>query len=67
MNPATRQLVSLQDAAQFLGVTPLTVRRMIARGDLAAFRVGSSSKSPIRVDMAQIESELLRPIPSAKG
>ena len=60
----TRRLVSLQDAAEYLGVDVLTVRRRIASGDLNAFRVGSGPKAPIRVDLAQIDDELLRPIPT---
>lgn len=59
-----RRLVSLQDAAEYLGVDVLTVRRRIAAGDLQAFRIGSGTKPPIRVDLAQIDNELLRPIPT---
>ena len=54
------RLVSLKEAADVLGVTPITVRRMISRGDLRGFRVGSGPKAPIRVDL----SEALRPIPA---
>lgn len=61
------RLVTLQVAAEILALSPQTVRRMIARGDLRAFRVGTSAAAPIRVDLNQIESELLRPIPTANA
>lgn len=56
------ELGSITDAATILGVNPRTVRRLISRGDLAAYRVGSTSV--IRVDLAQARA-LLRPIPTA--
>jgi excisionase family DNA binding protein len=34
-------LRSVRDAASLLGVSPKTVRRLIARGDLEAVRIGS--------------------------
>ncbi|MCX6399445.1 MAG: excisionase family DNA-binding protein [Propionibacteriales bacterium] len=64
-NLGQRQLVSLEEAADYLGVAVLTIRRRISSGELAAFRVGSGPKAPIRVDLRQIENELLRPIPAA--
>ena len=61
-----RRLVSLQDAAAYLGISPLTVRRMISAGQLQGFRVGTGQRALVRVDMAQIDDELLRPIPAAQ-
>lgn len=55
------ELVSLNEAAEYLGVTPLTVRRMISRGDLRGYKLGSGPKAPIRVDL----TGALRPIPAA--
>ncbi|MFD0807959.1 excisionase family DNA-binding protein [Nocardioides caeni] len=66
-SPGQRRLVSLDEAANYLGVNVLTIRRRIAAGELDAFRVGRSQKAPIRVDLAQIDNELLRPIPAAEA
>ena len=38
--PASRQLVSLVDAAEILAVSVKTVRRYVAAGDLDAIRLG---------------------------
>jgi excisionase family DNA binding protein len=57
----------MQVAADYLGVSDQTVRKMIGRGDLTAYKVGTGARPPIRVDLNQIDAELLRPIPSAKG
>lgn len=62
-----RSLVSIQAAAEYLGCSPLTVRRMISRGEIAGFRIGTGQRAPIRVDLAQIENEVLHSIPAAGG
>jgi len=55
-------------AAEYLGVSTMTVRRMVARGELVAYRIGESSKGKlIRVDLNQIDTDLLRPIPTTPG
>lgn len=53
---------SLNEAAEFYGVTPLTVRRWIAQGLLPASRVG---RSAIRIKRTDLES-LARPIPTIR-
>lgn len=55
--------ISIQEAADILGVSTKTVRRYIAAGDLAAFRVGSRL---LRVQRADVEA-LARPVPTAGG
>jgi excisionase family DNA binding protein len=62
-NKAARRLETVSSAAEYLGVSTKTLRRMIARGDLRAFRMGSRM---IRVDRAELD-ELLRPIPTVGG
>jgi len=57
----TRKLLSIQAAAEYLGVSTRTIRRMISRGDIPAHRV---SKRLLRVDLADVES-ILAPVPSA--
>jgi excisionase family DNA binding protein len=59
-----RRLVSIAHAADYEGVHPRTVRRQIARGDLTAYRLGSTRT--LRVDLDDVDS-LLRPIPTAAG
>ncbi|QNN81616.1 helix-turn-helix domain-containing protein [Brachybacterium sp. Z12] len=58
----TRRYVSIQYAAEYLGLTQGGVRKFIAEGRLSGYRVG---KRAIRVDLREVE-ELLRPIPTAK-
>ena len=52
---------SIAAAAEYAGVSPKTIRRYIAAGRLAAYRVGPRL---IRVDLAEVEA-MLRPIPAA--
>ncbi len=59
--PAQRDLLTLDAAAEVLGVCTATVRRRITDGSLRAYRTG---KRLIRI-RAQDLDELLREIPSA--
>ena len=56
-----RDLGSIDAAAQRMACSPKTVRRMIARGELAAYRVGTKM---VRVDLNDVDA-LLRRIPTA--
>lgn len=58
--PPARRYISLDDAAEYLAVSPLTVRRRIAAGELPAYRLGRSRT--IRLDLADVE-KMMRPIP----
>ena len=49
-----RRLVSLQDAASYFGVSTKTIRRYIARGDVAACRLPGSKL--LRIDLADLDS-----------
>lgn len=53
-------LLTVDDAAKFFDCTPLTVRRMIARGDLRAYRVGRL----IRIKPTDLE-KALKPVTNA--
>lgn len=55
--------VSLQDAAEHIGVSTRTLRRRVADGSLTAYRVGPKI---IRVNLAEVEASL-RPIPTVGG
>jgi excisionase family DNA binding protein len=56
--PDRGKMLTLAEAADTLGVHPRTVRRMIARGDLAAVRIGPRL---LRVRAADVEA-LGRPL-----
>lgn len=58
-----RRFCDQPTAAEYLGVSTKTVRRMIASGELTAYRLG---RRLIRIDLAELE-QLARPIPSARG
>lgn len=58
----TRRYITIQYAAEYLGLTDGGVRKFISEGRLSGYRVG---KRAIRVDLREVE-ELLRPIPAAK-
>lgn len=59
-----RQLVSIKEAAEHLGVCTTTLRRRIADGTITAYRLGPRLT---RLDLAEAERELLRPIPTTRG
>jgi excisionase family DNA binding protein len=59
----SRRLVSLSEAAEYLGVNVKTVRRSISRGELAGYKLGSHL---IRVDLTEVDG-LLRTIPTASA
>lgn len=63
MSPITR-LAPLSAAADRLQCNVRTVRRMVSRGELAAYRVGGARM--IRVDLNEVDA-LLRRIPSTGG
>ena len=60
---ATRRLESIQNAAEYLGVSPKTIRRHIAAGRLSGYRAGPRL---IRVDLNELDA-MLRPIPTVSG
>lgn len=61
--PAAARYLSIPEAAEYLGVAPLTIRRNISRGNLTGYRLGTKI---IRVDREELAS-LLRPIPTTGG
>lgn len=60
--PASKNLIGITQAAEHLGVARNTIRRRISDGTLTAYRLGPKL---IRVDLAELEEKLVRPIPSA--
>ena len=57
-------MAKLAPAAEQYGVCTKTLRRMVARGDLTGYRLGSRI---ILVDLDELETRLLKPIPTAKA
>lgn len=62
LSPA-RRWVDQREAAEYLGITDRTLRRMIAAGDLPAYRLGPRL---LRLDLADLD-KLLRPVPVGGG
>jgi excisionase family DNA binding protein len=58
-----RRLAAISTAAERMDCSTKTVRRMIAAGELRAYRVG---KQMIRVDLNEVDA-LARPIPTASA
>jgi excisionase family DNA binding protein len=61
----SRQLVSISTAAEHLGLSEKSLRRYIANGLITGYRVGQ--RRLIRVDLLEVESRLLTPIPTVKA
>jgi excisionase family DNA binding protein len=57
----TRRYITVADAAEYLQISDRTVRRLIADGELTGYRMGRSRRV-IRVDLNEIDEELMRPI-----
>jgi len=53
------QLLTVEEAASALRVVPVTVRRMIARGQLPAVRLGGRAGGLMRVRVSDLD-DLLR-------
>lgn len=52
--------LTLQQAADFLAVSTKTVRRMIKRGEIMAFDIGSGKKQVLRIPPAEIDALIER-------
>ncbi|MCF8603266.1 excisionase family DNA-binding protein [Gordonia sp. HY442] len=55
MSTARRRYASIADTAAYLGVTPRTIRQMIADGRLTGYRNGSRL---IRLDLAEVDASM---------
>lgn len=58
------RLVSLAEAADEYHCSVKTIRRMISRGEVTGYRIGTRS---IRVDLNEFESRVVRPIPTGSA
>jgi excisionase family DNA binding protein len=58
---AARRLSPIAGAAEYAACSPKTIRRMVARGDLTAYRLGPRL---LRVSLDELD-DAMRPIPTA--
>jgi excisionase family DNA binding protein len=58
----SRRYITIAEAAEHLQISQRTVRRLIADGELAGYRVGQGSHAPIRIDFDEIDEQLMRPM-----
>lgn len=57
----TRRYITIAEAADYLQISDRTVRRLITDGELNGYRMGRSGRT-IRVDLNEIDEQLMRPI-----
>jgi excisionase family DNA binding protein len=57
----TRRYITIAETAEYLPVSPATVRRLIADGELTGYRMGRSRRT-VRVDLNEIDAQLMRPL-----
>ena len=69
----SRRYVSINEAAEYLGISTKFVRNLISEGEIKGYRVGSYARHrTLRVDLDDIDEKLMQPIgpywndPSAK-
>lgn len=54
------RFLNVREVAETLGIAPETVRTMARRGEIPAFKMGSSSTSPYRFDAKDVELTIAR-------
>jgi excisionase family DNA binding protein len=57
----TGRSITVAETAEYLQVSPNTVWRLIADGELTGYRMGHSRRT-IRVDLNEVDEQLMRPI-----
>jgi excisionase family DNA binding protein len=64
-----RPLLTAREVAERLHLSPSTVRRRIADGEIPAVRLGVGPQSPVRIDADDLERWLFAPPPqpAARG
>jgi excisionase family DNA binding protein len=61
-----RKWITIADAAERLSVSPATIRRFIAHGQLPGYRIGGHRGRLLRVEIADVDALLVR-IPTARA
>jgi hypothetical protein len=64
--PTAEPLLSLEDAATRGAWTPRTLREMVRRGEVPAYRIGSGPRARLRFRWSEIEAAL-RPVAATGG
>jgi excisionase family DNA binding protein len=54
-SPARRRYITINSAAEYLGLTPRTIRQMIADGRLTGYRCGTRI---VRVDADELDAAM---------
>jgi excisionase family DNA binding protein len=49
-------LLTIQEVASILRLHPVSVRRLVARGDLPSVRLGTGARARVRVDAADLRA-----------
>ncbi|MBB5164942.1 helix-turn-helix domain-containing protein [Mycobacterium sp. AZCC_0083] len=58
----SRRYITVAETAEHLQISEKTVRRLIADGQLSGYRIGRSSHARIRIDLDEIDEQLMRPM-----
>ncbi|WP_304113662.1 AlpA family transcriptional regulator [Mycolicibacterium bacteremicum] len=61
-NTSRRRYATLEQAGEYLGLTPRTIRQMIADGRLTGYRHGPRI---VRVDLNEVDDKLMKPFGGA--
>ncbi|MDP7735128.1 helix-turn-helix domain-containing protein [Mycobacterium paragordonae] len=56
-----RRYITIAETAEYLQISPRTVRRLITDGELTGYRMGNSRRT-IRVDLNEVDEQLMRPL-----
>jgi len=56
-----RRYITVAETAEYLQISPRTVRRLITDGELTGYRMGSARRT-IRVDLNEVDEQLMRPL-----
>jgi excisionase family DNA binding protein len=55
-NNVTRRLLRLKPAAEYLSVSPGTLRAIVQRGELPIIKLGNNGRSPWLIDARDLDS-----------
>jgi len=59
----TRRYISIEEAAEYLGISTTFVRKLIVEGEIKGYRIGSYARHrTLRVDLDEIDDKLMQPV-----
>lgn len=53
-----RRLLTVNDVAERVALSPLTIRRRIRSGEITAIKLGEGERAPVRISEQQLQSWL---------